>query len=596
MRIPSRHFSFLHPGTCGALLALALLGLAILTQGSAFGAVSVLNSPHNLSASGGHGKHNIAFAEEQRVCIFCHAPHNTSTAGPLWGRGLASESGYIPYDSSTLKANPKPDKPTGASRLCLSCHDGTIALGQFVGSSITSKTFMPVDSNPTSNSNLSTDLSNSHPISFAYTDTLASAQGELAYPAALPPQVKLEHGVLQCTACHDPHNYEFRNFLVLDNNASGSPLCVACHKNNGWPTSSHNPATNPALASGCMGCHYVHSAPEPARLLQYKKEEDNCLTNCHNSSSGVAQNVKQLFDPSLHRHPVDLTTGVHDENEQLPARTYHVECVDCHNPHQANASKIPLASPPDLNGPLAGVRIGGPNAGIATKEYQICFKCHAGSNANKFAGVSEIPSNRVIQEPDQWKRFNATNPSFHPVMSQSRVGNSSLLTPLQSTMIMVYCSDCHNSDQSVRAGGNGPSGPHGSRWEHILMARYDMPPVSTTPPGAYAAGLYDLCFRCHSEPFIMGTASGFSNAGVNEHAKHVRDRGTPCYVCHDPHGVSSISIPAATTLNNAHLINFNRDYTVSAAIPNPTYQSFGAQRGCTVSCHTSSGGVHLYAP
>jgi predicted CXXCH cytochrome family protein len=581
------------PGLRTVLLALMLLAFQALPQGSALGAVSVLNSPHNLSSSGGRGKHRIAFAEEQRVCIFCHAPHNTSTVGPLWGRGLAAESGYRPYDSTTLKATPKPDKPTGASRLCLSCHDGTIALGQFVGSTITTSTVMPWDANPTKNSNLTTDLSNSHPISFAYSQALAAAQGELAYPAALPPQVKLEHGVLQCTACHDPHNYEFRNFLVLDNNATGSPLCVACHKNNGWPTSAHNPANTPALAAGCMACHYVHSAPEPARLLQSKREEDNCLLNCHNNSGGALQNVKQLFDPALHRHPVDLTTEVHDENERLPAQINHVECVDCHNPHQASASNVPLASPPYINGPLAGVRIDNA-AGIATKEFQVCFKCHAGLNSNKFAGISETPPNRVIQESDQSKRFDGANPSFHPVMAQSRTGNSSLLTPLQSSMIMIYCSDCHNSESSVRAGGIGPSGPHGSRWEHILIARYDMPLVKAIPP-PYSASLYDLCFRCHYETFIMGSGSGFVNAGTNEHARHVKDRGTPCYVCHDPHGVSTQSIPPATTQNNAHLINFNRDYTASTAIPTPSYSSTGV-KGCTVACHTAAGGTHTYGP
>ena len=37
---------------------------------------------------------------------------------------------YIPYSSSSLQA--KPGQPTGTSKLCLSCHDGTIALGSVV--------------------------------------------------------------------------------------------------------------------------------------------------------------------------------------------------------------------------------------------------------------------------------------------------------------------------------------------------------------------------------------------------------------------------------------------------------------------------------
>ena len=574
-------------------LSAALMLAISLSPSGASAVVSVLDSPHNLSASGGKGKHGIAFVEEQRVCIFCHAPHNANSSGPLWGRDLSSAAGYKPYDSSTLKASPKPDKPTGGSRLCLSCHDGTIALGQFVGSKITTLTLMPYDSNPANNSNLTTDLSSSHPISFGYTDALAASQGELAYPETLPPQVKLENGVvLQCTSCHDPHNYQYKNFLVIDNTASGSPLCTACHKNAGWPNASHNPAVNPSVGPACMNCHYAHSAPQPVRLLQYVREEDNCTLTCHNSGGAPLQNVKSLFDASMYRHPVDLTTGVHDESEQLPATSYHVECVDCHNPHAANGSNVPLAFAPSVNGPLTGVRKDS-SGGIATKEYEICFKCHSGGSAYKFAGVTETPPNRVIQEADQSKRFDVNNPSFHPVMAQSRMANSSLLTNLQSTMVRIYCSDCHNSDQSVTAGGSGANGPHGSRFEHILMARYDMPTVTAVRP-TYSPTLYDLCYRCHQEAFIMGSNSGFNNAGVNEHSKHVRDRGLPCYVCHDPHGVSSQSLTPATVQNNSHLINFNRDYTVSAAVPSPFYQALlPASGNCTVSCHT--GGNHSYA-
>ncbi|MBK5273636.1 MAG: hypothetical protein JJE30_01100 [Desulfuromonadales bacterium] len=575
---------------CAALCAAATLGAA-----TAFAAASVLNSPHNLSASGARGKHGVAFADETRVCIFCHAPHNANTSGPLWGRGALPDKAYKPYDSSTLKANPKPDKPTGASRLCLSCHDGTIALGQFVGSPILSSTTMPWDSNPTNNPNLSTDLSDDHPISFAYTEALATSQGELASPSALPYQVKLEQGTqLQCTSCHDPHNNEFGNFMVINNNASGSPLCIACHKNAGWPGSSHNPQNTPELASGCLNCHYVHNAPQPVRLLKSKKEEDTCLLNCHNSSGPAQQNVKPLFDSSRHRHPMDATTGVHDEKELLPAQNYHVQCVDCHNPHRAYRPGTPLSNPPAINGSLVGVRKD--STANATREYEICFKCHAGGNANKFSGFTESPPNRVIQEPDQMKRFDGMNPSFHPVVAQRRTNGSSLITALQSTMLMVYCSDCHNSDESIKAGGSGPSGPHGSRYEHILMFRYDMP-LAQAPRSSYSASLYDLCFRCHAESFIMGSSSGFVASGASEHATHVRDRGVPCFACHDPHGVSSLSLPPGTPQNNAHLINFNVDYAANSSVPSPFYQTLSSRSGsCTVSCHSVGGATHSYAP
>lgn len=559
---------------------------ALLSHGTAMGKGSVISSPHNLSATGGSGKHGVAFTEEKRICVFCHVPHNSRAAQQLWSRSLDENYTVTPYESTTLKALPKPaDKPTGASRLCLSCHDGTIAaatLENYAGSPLAGATTMPSDAVPTLNPNLTSNLSNDHPISFAYTAALAAQQGELASPAALPAQVRLDSdGGLQCTACHDPHNNEFGNFLVIDNSAAGSPLCVACHQNTGWQASAHN-----TLAPGCMNCHYTHNAPQPARLLHAQNEEDNCYVNCHDSNGPPSLNVKSLFDLN-HRHRLNIApAGTHDEKEALPAQTLHVECVDCHNPHRANNTGIPLSNPPNINGPLAGVKIGPLASDIATKEYEICFKCHAGGQAANFSGITETRPNRVINEPDQRKRFDGLNPSFHPVMAQRRGDGSSLNGSFQTDMLMIYCTDCHNSDESAKAGGTGPSGPHGSQWEHILMARYYMPPPTDTSL-EYNSALYDLCYRCHNEGYIMGSSSGFVSQGMNEHAKHVKDRRIPCFACHDPHG---IYFGSGNSTNSAHLINFDKDYAADPnTLPNPYYDTSSASGSgsCTVKCHTT---------
>jgi hypothetical protein len=157
-------------------------------------------------------------------------------------------------------------------------------------------------------------------------------------------------------------------------------------------------------------------------------------------------------------------------------------------------------------------------------------------------------------------------------------------------MIRIACSDCHNSDQSRKAGGNGPNGPHGSRFEHILMAQYSMPPVGM-PNQGYTTALYDLCYRCHSEGYIMGFSSGFVNLGVNEHTTHVKVRGIPCYVCHDPHGVPQQD--GATATNNAGLINFDRSYTVGGTVITPVYVKSGSGGSCTVTCHAGTA-THSY--
>lgn len=586
------------------LIPALVLFLALCWGETAQAKTSVFSTPHNLSASGGlgtsSGQPGVAFAGEQRVCVFCHVPHRATAGGPLWSRELLPEEPdlkYTPYQSTTINANPKPDKPTGASRLCLSCHDGTIALTQYTGTPLLES----VKLQPGTAANLTTDLSDDHPISFSYTEMLAQAS-HLVSPSALPASVKVDKGgFLQCTSCHDPHDNQYGNFLVLNNGSPdkpgyspGSQLCVACHAPTEWPASSHHYSQSPSLANGCLNCHSVHSAPGAVRLLKHPNDEDNCLASCHNGIDTDSMNVKPLFAAGMHRHPIDEIKGrgVHDENETLPAENYHVQCVDCHNPHQVNGSGAPLSNPPFIDGRLKGVRKDS-LGGEADTEYEVCFKCHAGASSSKFTGYTETLVNRMILEPDQSYRFDLRNPSFHPVLTVRKGTGASLLLELQPGLKQIYCTDCHNNDQSAKAGGSGPNGPHGSAYEHILIAQYEMPIVGATRD-PYNKNQYALCFRCHEELYVMGNGSAFSDPGVNHHDTHVKQRLIPCFACHDPHGTSQRML--ATAQNNAHLINFNKDYAAGTVVATPVYQTLAPGKGnCTVNCHTVAGNNHAYS-
>ena len=621
-----------------------LLGALLAPRGHALAGGGVTNSPHNLSVSGGLGAHGISY-NEIRVCVFCHTPHNavnTSSLAPLWNRALPPEGqNYTMYESDYFNqiVNPRPSLPTGSSRVCLSCHDGTLALNSYGGPILggdhgsSSPTTMPSDVTPSKNSNLTTDLSDDHPISFAYTTDLAS-RAQLVAPSALPPAIKLDKGGnLQCTACHDPHDNEFGHFLVMNNGdpskpgynpAVTSPLCVTCHAPSGWNSTSPHYA-----GAGCLNCHVNHSSPVKEYLLSAPVGQV-CFngTGCH-GNSGIAtthggtgsskvlqmvspagppqaqgapasqerhrssSNLESLFSQSVYKHPVGLDSRPYRVSEQLPLRRSRVECVDCHNAHVAGSSSgMPGVIKKSLK-KVKGINKDSLAAVEATSEYEICYKCHSGAFAFRFVGVDK--PNRVIAEPDQMKRFSAANPSFHPVGANRRTGNgASLLAQYQNTMITIACTDCHNSDQSKKAGGTGPNGPHGSRYEHILIARYDMPLRGAAGRSSGCSGYrsdYALCFTCHAEDYVMTRGSLFANGGVNEHARHVVDRCLPCFACHDPHGVPVQD--GANSVNNAHLINFDRGYASSQAIPVPRYQSTGLGSGsCTVSCHT--GGTHFY--
>jgi hypothetical protein len=223
-------------------LADLAVGAAVLLAAAvahAAGGSSIVNTPHNLSVT---GPGPIKSPTEKQVCIFCHTPHNADPRAPLWNRDLDSARNYQMYWSPTLEAYGSPGaapQPDGASKLCLSCHDGTIALGQ-----VRSRPEpIPVSGGPALRPGqagyLGTDLSGSHPISFVYSDSLAIENNALGdMPLRLPSSladadVTLdEEGKIQCNTCHDPHddsNYvpgRVPHFYVK---STWSEVCTTCH-------------------------------------------------------------------------------------------------------------------------------------------------------------------------------------------------------------------------------------------------------------------------------------------------------------------------------------------------------------------------------
>ena len=207
---------------------LLLIHLAAISQ-------SVVNSLHNLSAS---GPGEVRAVSEAEICIFCHTPHHSQPSSPLWNRDEAGYT-YTLYHSSTVQA--APGQPDGSSILCLSCHDGTTALGSVLSRSATIGFTGGITTIPAGSSNMSTDLADDHPISFEYNTGLASADGQLRDPSGLLPPVALERGKVQCTSCHDPHRDLTGGFLVVTRQYS--ELCTSCHDRNFWMASSHQLST-----------------------------------------------------------------------------------------------------------------------------------------------------------------------------------------------------------------------------------------------------------------------------------------------------------------------------------------------------------------
>ena len=583
--------------------------------------LALIGSQHDLSVTGSGPVKSTG----TDACIFCHAPHNVKpNVTPLWDHALSGQT-YTTYTSSTYDSGAQ-SPASGSSKLCLSCHDGTVALGLTVTKGLipTTGSMIPAD-------NFGTDLSTGHPVSMTPADDGSLAPSLFANPPTTrDASVKLVAGKVECTTCHDPHAP--RNdpvvpmFLARSN--SGGAICLACHDPtrsqpnalNGWTSGAHATAPNtvPAnaafgqygdvSANACWSCHNAHNNGVGARSL--KAVEEAACSSCHSGSNvtPVLRNVIGEYSKT-YSHPTLRVSGAHDAAESLPVeKARHAECADCHNSHAAAASTgTPL--PPSLQAPLAGARgydTTGPQA-PATREYQVCFQCHSDSTNKpqnsayvafgghtpvRYAGGT-VPGTTQPTTTDPFNQrleFNGT--ISHNVMGNSVVtitspsatlrpfmknsdGSDNTSRPL-TTSSMLYCTDCHDNNDARSANGAGPNGPHASTFSHLLQRLLYQDPISATGGGNgnnTAAGMA-LCDKCH----VVSTVQGRSPHNEGEH------RRAGCTTCHDPHGVINGN-PAASRA----LMNFDTQVVTRPSVTaNFGYYYLGSgnnQKGCYVRCH-----------
>jgi hypothetical protein len=203
--------------------------ICILTASFAIAAYAsgIINTKHNLSVSGT----GVVTSKESQICIFCHTPHNANPASPLWNHELSSVENYTNFWSPTLqsyKSEAEAPAIDGFSKLCLGCHDGTVALGAIVTRDNEIETVPDIMSSGL-NGYIGTDLSGTHPVSIIFNDALrikrddAQKDNPIKFMLLNPPPLMFrdhkkggdqevflyptqgnQPGV-QCTSCHDPH-------------------------------------------------------------------------------------------------------------------------------------------------------------------------------------------------------------------------------------------------------------------------------------------------------------------------------------------------------------------------------------------------------
>lgn len=192
---------------------------------------TIVGSAHDFSPQGWSGG---------EICVACHTPHNADTSilsAPLWNHEITATT-FTVYNSPTLDSGPA-GQPSGASKLCLSCHDGTVAIDSFGGA--TGINFLTPPTAVGSGGNLNDD----HPISIVYDTALSVTDPGLFDPSTQAVTVgsggtRTRTGTIQtamligdqveCASCHDVHNtFTVPATPLLKVTSSGSALCLTCH-------------------------------------------------------------------------------------------------------------------------------------------------------------------------------------------------------------------------------------------------------------------------------------------------------------------------------------------------------------------------------
>jgi predicted CXXCH cytochrome family protein len=254
---------------------LIIVALALSFAGNALawiGAPGVLGSKHNIpvmypAAQGvvdedadlvaAGAQDSDTSGNVNRVCGFCHTPHHANIEAnglglPLWSKNLPDAGAYTNYASFTIDGGTDDgtgmfagDAGLGPSWLCLSCHDGSIAVDQhynFAGDT------------PLTGDNYGDPavgegglLDNDHPIGVNMVDAYAAELAGQPSPGLVDPATGLfinnpalgtfpiaeflyANEYVTCASCHDVHDKDsvqgpYMLYAPVDN----SDICMSCH-------------------------------------------------------------------------------------------------------------------------------------------------------------------------------------------------------------------------------------------------------------------------------------------------------------------------------------------------------------------------------
>jgi predicted CXXCH cytochrome family protein len=222
----------------------------------------IVGTSHDLSSASGvggsWGSGSAADGTMDRICIYCHTPHHSATIAdaaadgityfPLWNHDNTALS-YATYTNGTdtpdgiqHMLNATIGQPGSVSKLCLSCHDGSVAISSYGnfegGANSENHTGAVVASGRILvGAAGAIGLTNHHPIGFDYNDVIATGDDEIADPST--PFINNPNGVtigevlwngkMECSSCHDVHNTKNSGAKFTWTEDTNSSLCLTCH-------------------------------------------------------------------------------------------------------------------------------------------------------------------------------------------------------------------------------------------------------------------------------------------------------------------------------------------------------------------------------
>ncbi len=182
-----------------AVMCLALTGLA---------SSGIEGSKHDFSSQDWSGGDK---------CAACHVTkkEDAPSNAPLWNPKADLKKRFNHQDNQVSRSG-------DGTRICLQCHDGTIAKPIVPGVKTTRFVHTKHPQTFTTGHGRS-----DHPVGViypAFSDKFHPTTTVLSKGTVLLP-----HGRVECTSCHDPHNQSDAPYMLVQSNAR-SALCLTCHK------------------------------------------------------------------------------------------------------------------------------------------------------------------------------------------------------------------------------------------------------------------------------------------------------------------------------------------------------------------------------